>query len=279
LKQEPGMSREVKTRRRLGLVSSYVFARDVTRISSFGQFVFICVHSWFQMKTFGMIGGLGPESTIDYYGRIIALYRERMTDGSYPQFIINSINIKKALDYLDANNLAGMAEYLLTEIGKLAQAGATFGLISANTPHIVFDKVAAKSSIPLISIVEATCAAAKALRLKRLALFGTRYTMQATFYPKVFSREGIELLLPEAKEQDYIHDKYFHELVGGNFLPETRAGLLAIVDGLKAKNEIDGVILAGTELPLILRDSEHKGIPFLDTTEIHCDAAVSEMLS
>ena len=231
------------------------------------------------MKTLGIIGGLGPESTIDYYGKIIALYRERTGDGSYPQFIINSINMKKGLDFMEANNLAGMAEYLLEELGKLARAGATFGLISANTPHIVFDEVALKSPISLISIVEATCAAAQARKLKRLALLGTRYTMQATFYPKVFSREGIELFVPGPEDQTYIHDKYLNELVSGKFLPETHAGLLAIVDRMKANSNIDGVILAGTELPLILRDSEHNGIPLLDTTQIHCEAAVTEMLS
>jgi aspartate racemase len=231
------------------------------------------------MKILGMIGGLGPESTIDYYGRIIALYRERTRDGSYPQFIINSIDMKKGLDFMEANDLIGMADYLLEEIGKLARTGATFGLISANTPHIVFDEVASKSPIPLISIVEATCAAAKARKLKRLALFGTRYTMQGTFYSRVFSREGIELLVPDPEDQDYIHDKYLNELVSGKFLPETRAGLLAIVDRMKGSSDIDGVILAGTELPLILRDSQHNGIPFLDTTEIHCEAAVTEMLS
>src|SRR5213075_1014938 len=172
------------------------------------------------MRTLGIIGGLGPESTIDYYGRIIALYRERTADGSYPQFIINSINMKKGLDFMDANNLAGMAEYLLEEIGRLAQAGATFGLISANTPHIVFDEVASGSPIPLISIVETTCAAAKTRKLKRLALLGTRYTMQANFYSKVFLREQIELLMPEREDQDYLHQKYFSELVPGKFLPE-----------------------------------------------------------
>ena len=231
------------------------------------------------MRTLGIIGGLGPESTIDYYGKIIALYRQRTGDGSYPQFIINSVNLKKGLDFMDASNLPGMADYLVEEIGKLILAGATFGLISANTPHIVFDEVASRSSIPLISIVEATCTAAKAKKLKRLALFGTRYTMQATFYPKVFSREGIDLLLPGPDDQTYIHDKYLNELVSGQFLPATRAGLLAIIDRLKTGSNIDGVILAGTELPLILRDSEHNGIPLLDTTEIHCEAAVTEMLS
>src|SRR5215472_10186521 len=149
------------------------------------------------MKTLGIIGGLGPESTVDYYQRIIALYRERTGDGSYPEFIIASVNLRKGLDFMDANNLTGMADYLLQAIDKLARAGADFGIISANTPHIVFDEVASKSSIPLISLVEATCAAAKERKLKRLALFGTRYTMQGTFYSKVVSREGIELLEPE----------------------------------------------------------------------------------
>jgi aspartate racemase len=231
------------------------------------------------MKILGMIGGLGPESTIDYYKNIIALYRERRRDGSYPEFIINSINLKKGLDFMAVNDLAGMADYLLEQIGKLARAGADFGLIAANTPHIVFDEVAPKSPIPLISIVEATCAAAKAQKLKNLALLGTKFTMQADFYPKVFSREGIELIVPDPKDQDYIHDKYLNELVPGIFLPETRAGLLASVDRLKAKIDIDGVVLAGTELPLILRDPVHNGIPFLDTMKIHAQAAVVEMLS
>jgi aspartate racemase len=231
------------------------------------------------MKMLGIIGGVGPESTIEYYQNIIALYRDRQRDGSYPEFIINSVDLKKGLDFMAANNLTGMADYLLEEIGKLARAGANFGLISANTPHIVFDELASKSPIPLISIVEATCAAAKARKLKRLGLFGTRFTMQGTFYPKVFSREGIELVVPDAKDQEYMHDKYLNELVPGNFLPETRDGLLAIVDRMQAKTNIDGVILAGTELPLILRDADHKGIPLLDTTKIHCQAAVAEMLS
>src|SRR6266571_7075244 len=161
------------------------------------------------MKTLGIIGGLGPESTVDYYQRLIALYRERTRDGSYPEFIIASVNLTKGLNFMDAGDLAGMADYLLEAIGKLARAGADFGIISANTPHIVFDDVAAKSPIPLISIVEATCAAAKTQKLKRLALFGTRYTMQADFYQKVFKREGIKLVVPESKDQDYIHEKYF----------------------------------------------------------------------
>ena len=229
------------------------------------------------MKTLGMIGGVGPESTIDYYKNIIAMYRERKRDGSYPQFVINSINLKIGLDFMEVNNLAGMAEFLLKEIKKLPRASSEFGIIAANTPHIVFDDVAPRSPIPLISIVEATCEFAKARGFTGLALFGTRYTMQADFYQKVFSRAGIDLVVPDSKEQDYIHDKYFNELVVGKFLPETRAGLLAIVDRMKSEIDIDGVILAGTEIPLILRGETHNGVALLDTGKIHCQAAVDEM--
>ena len=230
------------------------------------------------MKTLGIIGGIGPESTIDYYENIIAMYRERKPDGHYPQFVINSIDLQTGIDFLEADNLAGMADFLLEEIKKLPPSGVEFGIIAANTPHIVFDIVEPKSPIPLISIVETACDYAKSRNMKRLALFGTRYTMQADFYQEVFRREGIELIVPETKDQDYIHKKYFAELVPGIFLPETRSGLLAIVDRMKSEFDIEGVTLAGTELALILRDESHNGVALLDTGKIHCQAAVNEML-
>ncbi|MGE5214663.1 MAG: aspartate/glutamate racemase family protein [Nitrospirota bacterium] len=231
------------------------------------------------MRTLGIIGGLGPESTVDYYQRIIALYRDRTGDEHYPEFLIVSVDLRKGLDFMDANDRSGMANFLRKAIGKLARAGAEFGIISANTPHIVFDEVAASSPIPLISIVEATRAAAKMQNLKRLALMGTRYTMQSDFYPRVFAREDIQLFMPDPDDQEYIHNKYMNELVPGKFLPETRTGLLTIIDRMKRTWDIEGVILAGTELPLILRDRSYNGIPFLDTTKIHVEAAVERMLS
>jgi aspartate racemase len=225
-----------------------------------------------------MIGGVGPESTIDYYKELIAIYRERKPDGHYPQFVINSIDLQKGIDFLEANDLSGMAAFLLAEIEKLPKAGADFGIIAANTPHIVFDEVKARSPIPFISIVEAAADYAKSTGLKRLALFGTRYTMQADFYQRVFRRTEIELIVPEPKDQDYIHEKYFAELVPGVFLPETRENLLTIVDRMKASARIEGVLLAGTELALILRGKNHNGVALLDTGKIHCQAAVNEML-
>lgn len=231
------------------------------------------------MKTIGIIGGTGPESTVDYYRLLIAAYRERVPDGSYPPMIINSIDLKKATDMLAVNDLAGLAEFIVREVQVLARAGAQVGLLSANTPHIVFDEVARRSSVPLVSIVEATCQQAKAQGLKRLGLLGTRYTMQGSFYPDVFTREGITLVTPAADEQDYIHKKYMGELVPGIFLDETREGLLAIIRRMKERDAIEGLILAGTELPLILRDSAVPGVPFLDTARIHVKAILDQALS
>lgn len=224
------------------------------------------------MKTVGVIGGIGPESTMEYYRQLIAAYRTQKPDGSYPPIIINSVNLKALVDLFEVNDLVKVVEFLSAEIRKLAAAGAECGLLSANTPHIVFDELRRQSPIPLVSIVEATCAAARGLGLKKLGLFGTRFTMQGKFYPNVFSPAQIALVVPQPNEQTYIHDKYMNELVKGIFLPETREGLLRIVDRLKDQEGIEGLILGGTELPLILGDVTDRSIPFLDTTHIHVKA-------
>ena len=231
------------------------------------------------MKTLGVIGGIGPESTIEYYRHLIAAHRARKPDGSYPAIVINSINMKTLLDMIEADDRVKMVEYLVGEIQKLARAGAQCGLLAANTPHIVFDEIRRKSPIPLVSIVEATCEAAKALGLKRIGLFGTSFTMLGDFYPRVFSAERIELVVPQPDEQAYIHERYMNELVKGAILAETRRGLLAIVDRMKEQERIEGLILGGTELPLILGDVTDQGIPFLDTTRIHVEAAGASVWS
>jgi aspartate racemase len=231
------------------------------------------------MKTVGIIGGIGPESTVDYYRLIIAGYRERKRDGSYPSILINSIDLKKVLELIGASVFGELTEYLAGEVEKLARAGAEVGLLAANTPHVVFDDIHRRSSIPLLSIVEAACGAAKALGLKRVGLFGTRFTMQGRFYPDVFSRAGITLVVPNLDEQAYIHDKYMREFVHGTVVPETRARLLAIVDRLREREGIQGLVLGGTELPLILRDIPDRGIPFLDTAKIHVEQIIAYVLS
>jgi len=114
--------------------------------------------------------------------------------------------------------------------------------------------------------------------LKKLALFGTRSVMQGILYPKVFSLDGIELVVPSSEEQNYIHQIYFGELVKGVVLPETRQKLLAILDRLRREQKVQGLILGGTELSLIFRESTALGLPILDTTRIHVNSIVAELL-
>ena len=231
------------------------------------------------MKTVGIIGGIGPESTIEYYRGIIAAYRARQEDGDYPAILLNSINLKKTLGWFEAHDWARASEYLFGEIQRLALSGADFGVLASNTHHVVFEELRQQSPIPLLSIVEATCEAVQALGLSKVGLFGTRFIMQGRFYLDAFARAGITVTVPAQDEQSYIHDKYLGELVPGIFLPETRAGLLAIVDQMIEQQGIKGLILGGTELPLILREATYRDIPFLDTTKIHVNRIVTQMLS
>jgi aspartate racemase len=230
------------------------------------------------MRTPGMIGGLGPESTVDYYRSIIARYRATKPDGGYPHLIINSLDVDKGIALLDAGRTGDLADYIAAGVESLARAGADFGFIAANTPHLVFDEVQRRSVIPLLSIVRATSDHAKALGLKKLGLFGTGFTMRASFYSEQLQRAGIALVRPNDSEREFIHRKYIDELLNNRFLPETRREILSIAQRMKNEDGIEALVLAGTELPLLLRDSGTPGIAFLDTTLIHVEAVVDELL-
>jgi aspartate racemase len=230
------------------------------------------------MKTLGIIGGIAPASTIEYYRMLVARYQERRPDGSNPPVIINSIDMQTMLRLIGADALDDVTVYLLAEIEKLARAGADFGLLASNTPHVVFDRLRVGSRIPLISIVETAFEAAKGRGLTRVGLLGTRFTMQSAAYPSVFVRRGIALVVPDGPDQEYVHAKYMSELVRAEYLPATREGVLAVIDRLRRYQGIDGVILGGTELPLLLSGVGDIGIPVLDTGRIHVEAALDEML-
>jgi aspartate racemase len=229
-------------------------------------------------KMLGVVGGLGPEATIEYYRLLVNGYRER-AGGASPPLLIHSIDVDRVLGLAAEGKREELAEYLLESVHVLAQAGADFALMSANTPHIVFDAVARQSPVLLLSIVEATCEFAVQRKLSNLGLLGTRFTMQSGIYQDVCTRQGIRVTLPKPEEQNFIHEKYVGEMVKGKFLPETRAGFLAIAERMRIRDAIDGLILGGTEMPLLLNDNGGIGIPFLDTTRIHVDAALERMLS
>jgi aspartate racemase len=224
----------------------------------------------------GIIGGIGPESTVVYYRSILAAGRERL-GGASPPVLINSIDVRLVLRLAEHDPVPGLRDYLLSEINVLAHGGASLALIAASTPHIVFDDVRQRSPIPLVSIVEATRDAVKARGLSRVGLFGTRFTMHGRFYPDVFAREGIEVVAPTEEHQTYIHDKYVNELLNNVFSPATRDGLLRVVGTMKEHRGVQAVILGGTELPLILTDPAAAAVPLLDTTTIHVNAAVQQL--
>ena len=229
------------------------------------------------MKTIGIVGGIGPESTIDYY-RSLLVRAPELAGTRSPQIVINSVDFWAMRRLLDAGDDTGLADMLVREIEALKGAGAALAIIAANTPHMVFDRVQPRAAIPLVSIVEATRAAAEAQGLRRLGLLGTRFTTQATFFPDVFAKRGLQIVVPEKPDLEYVHEKYVGELVEGRFLESTREGLIGVMQRMYDRAGIDGVILGGTELPLILRDVPFSR-PLLDTTRIHVDAALRAAMS
>lgn len=231
------------------------------------------------MKTLGIVGGIGPESTIEYYRFILDGYRARVPDGSAPHLIIDSLDVNRGIAMLDENDFTGLADYVSASADRLVRAGAEVVLIAANTPHLVFDEVEERVPVPMITIVQATCDEARRLGFKSLCLLGTGFTMRARFYPDVFARAGLELVAPNETEQTFIHDKYIHELLKNSFQPETRVALIGIIERMRKDDRIEAVILAGTELPLLLRGAEPEGLPFLDTTLIHVGAAVDAIIA
>ena len=225
------------------------------------------------MRKFGMIGGFGPESTLDYYKRIMELYRQEIDSYSYPEIVINSMDINKLLKMVADEKWNELVRWIVDGINDLHKAGAEFGFISANTPHIVFDLVQERSPIPLISIVKETCKKVVSLNINKVALLGTRFTMTSKFYQEVFNKERISIIVPNEQDQEYIHSKLMNEIELGIFLDETRDGLLNIIHRLIETEAVEGVILGCTELPLIL-SQDNFGIPFINTTEVHVESII-----
>jgi len=227
------------------------------------------------VATLGIVGGLGPESTIDYYRRILEQWK-RDDPSSSPSIIIDSLDVDRGLRLVEHDRPA-LIDYLAASVKRLAAAGADFAAMAANTPHVVFDELVALSPIPMVSIVEACAEEAKRRDLRRLGLLGTRFTMEGSFYPSVFSRRGIAVVSPNQEERKWIHDRYVGQLLKGDFRKETRDGVTSVIRRLREEEKIDGVILGGTELTLLLSDPVVESIPALDTTALHVDAIVERL--
>src|SRR5262245_43582116 len=179
------------------------------------------------MARVGIVGGLGPESTIDYYRRILEAWG-RVDSSTAPSIVIDSLDVQKALR-LVASDRPALVEYLAASVRRLARAGADFAAMTANTPHIVFEEVAARSTIPLISIVVACAEEARRRGLRRLGLLGTRFTMEAAFYPDVCARYNIAIVTPRESDRAWIHERYIGELLKGEFREDTRQAFNSLV--------------------------------------------------
>jgi len=227
------------------------------------------------VNTVGLVGGLGPETTIDYYRRIIAAW-QAVDPASAPPLVIDSIDVREVFRLVESDRSA-LADYLSASVDRLARAGADFGAITANMPHLVFDDVSARSAIPLISIIETCADEARRRGLRRVALLGTRFTMEASMYPDGLRRRDIDVVVPDEAERIFIHDHYTNEMIKGVFRDDVRERVISIVGRLRETEDIDGVILGGTELTLLLPFDTVAGVPALNTTAIHVDAIVNRL--
>ena len=226
-------------------------------------------------KKIGLIGGLGPEATVDYYNRIIDIFKEENQGNlDYPDIIIYSVNLSRLLAHMKRKEFEEARAYLSGKIEALEKAGAQMVALTASTPHLLFDAINAHAKVPMISIVEATAREAKRLGITRAGLLGTRFTMEERFFHDVFGKSSIDVVSPVAEDIETIHHLLFTEIELGIFKDETRKKLVEIIEKMKRENGIDGIILGCTEFPLILTENNYAGLPVLNTTAIHVNEIV-----
>jgi len=221
------------------------------------------------MKKIGILGGMSYESTIKYYDLILKKYYDKYNDYNYPEILIYSLNFQKVIDYELGNDKLKYLDYLMSGINSLQKGGADFIIMAANSPHAVYDDLITKTNLPILSIVEATAKKALKMDLSKLLLIGIKFTMQSSFYQRIFENSNMEVVTPVDIEQDLIDQIIFDELVIGKFKNESKQKLLEIIHNYN----VEGVILGCTELPLIFHKND-TSIKLLDTIEIHVEAAL-----
>ncbi len=223
------------------------------------------------MKTLGLIGGTSWLSTIDYYRMINQIVAERRGGLSSAPIYMYSLNLEELARMSAEGNWKGVASWLSAIAISLEKAGAECLVLCANTPHKVADAVQDAIAIPLLHIADATAAEIQRLGLKKVALLGTRFTMEDDFIKGRLGRQGIECLIPDEPERTFVHESIYQELGRGIFKPETKRRYLEIIDELTTKGA-SGVILGCTEIPLLIKP-EDCSLPLVDTAVVHARAA------
>lgn len=230
------------------------------------------------MKKLGLIGGVGPESTIPYYRGIVNGVKDRVGKPYLPPMTIESLSCFEVIRMSSEGDTEGLTAYLLAGIRNLAAAGAEVGALACNTGHLVFDELQKASPIPLVSIVEATCAEAVRRGYRKIGLLGTTATMESDFFKAPFRRAGIEVVTPNAEERSYIADRILNELEVGIVSEQTAAHVLAIMRDMAVQQQIEAVVLGCTELPLLF-ERRMVRIPLLNTMQIHIKALIDAIMA
>jgi aspartate racemase len=228
-------------------------------------------------KTIGIIGGLTWHSTVEYYRLLNQITNERLGGAYSAKILLCSVNFEEIKQLTYANNWDGIARIMIDVAQKLEQAGADCILLGANTMHHIADRVSSAIGVPLIHITEVTGNAIIAKGLQKVALLGTKYTMQLPFYTRRLQAKGIETILPSEADIEFINTTIYDEMGKGLFLPTTKTAYLKIIEDLVAKGA-EGVILGCTEIPILIQQTDCD-IPLFDTGLLHAIAAVEFALS
>ena len=228
-------------------------------------------------KRIGILGGMSPESTVEYYQYITRTYTERYGDYGYPEILIYSVSFQPYVDWPAEGRWGRVAEGLSAAAQRLEAAGADCIVIATNTMHIVVDEVQAAVSVPVLSLLDAVADAIRSRGLRVVGLLGTRFTMEKAFYADALAEKGIRVLVPGAEERRFVDEVIYHELVVGQIREASRRRFVEIIEGLAARGA-QGVILGCTEIPLLVREQD-VDVPLFDTTLIHAEAALAYALA
>lgn len=233
------------------------------------------------MRTIGLVGGMTPESTLSYYQLLIRSARERLRDPDplrNPVVIVYSLDLSEVGALQRAGRTGELAGHVARICETLREAGAEIGALTANTPHLYFEAIQAGTRLPLVSIVEATCAEAARLALRRPLLLGTRATMESPMYRAPLAAAGIEVLTPDEEGRELVDRAIYTELALGTVRPELRERILDLCREAIERRGADGVILGCTELPLVVADTDLP-VPVVDTVRAHVGAILDRALA
>ena len=228
------------------------------------------------MKKLGILGGMGPESTLVYYKKIAAAYKERDKNGYFPALIIETVNMYEMLDLCKSENYEALSDYLLEGIFNLEKAGVDFVVLASNTPHVVFDILEQRSHIPMLSIVMPVYQAVRDSGAKKIAWLGTRFTMEQPYFRKIFEENGVAIVIPKENEREIIDKIIAEELEFGIVNAESKKRVDRIIGRLCSEENIEGIIMGCTELPLMYSE-EPLPVPVFDKMEYHIQGIVKYM--